>query len=187
MRPVWRLRCRISEPGGQARKSVVPSPTRRSNCRAKSRSFAPGAPNRRLGTRNEEALTTNGAGAIVGKCQKQEDCAFAQAPKKSGADGDRTRNLGIANAALSQLSYSPCKDLHQIHRFDYGRFDLIVFRPTHSFFCWISLTRILMFRRHSSLYLAHCTRLLGPVNLPYCKPVHLGFHNTTQPPRRTIR
>jgi hypothetical protein len=25
----------------------------------------------------------------------------------SGADGDRTRNLSIANAALSQLSYGP--------------------------------------------------------------------------------
>src|SRR5262245_58530088 len=28
-------------------------------------------------------------------------------PLTSGADGDRTRNLSIANAALSQLSYGP--------------------------------------------------------------------------------
>lgn len=27
--------------------------------------------------------------------------------EESGADGDRTRNLSIANAALSQLSYGP--------------------------------------------------------------------------------
>jgi hypothetical protein len=28
----------------------------------------------------------------------------------SGAEGDRTPNLRIANAALSQLSYGPCED-----------------------------------------------------------------------------
>ncbi len=31
-------------------------------------------------------------------------------PKMSGAEGDRTPNLSIANAALSQLSYGPIFD-----------------------------------------------------------------------------
>lgn len=31
--------------------------------------------------------------------------------KSGGDDGDRTRDLGIANAALSQLSYVPSNEL----------------------------------------------------------------------------
>src|SRR5207247_1283283 len=33
---------------------------------------------------------------------------FATTKGKIGAEGDRTPNLSIANAALSQLSYGPC-------------------------------------------------------------------------------
>ncbi len=37
----------------------------------------------------------------------QDARAFREASKASGAEEDRTPNLGIANAALSQLSYRP--------------------------------------------------------------------------------
>ena len=36
--------------------------------------------------------------------------AFREASAASGAEEDRTPNLGIANAALSQLSYRPSRD-----------------------------------------------------------------------------
>jgi hypothetical protein len=36
-------------------------------------------------------------------------CPFVNQALKSGAEGDRTPNLSIANAALSQLSYGPAR------------------------------------------------------------------------------
>jgi hypothetical protein len=47
------------------------------------------------------------------------------APKKNqgktiGADGDRTRNLRIANAALSQLSYGPSSTVYRTRKVQQG-------------------------------------------------------------------
>jgi hypothetical protein len=45
-------------------------------------------------------------------CRPRKTCAQAQLKEANGAEGDRTLNLRIANAALSQLSYRPSWFIH---------------------------------------------------------------------------
>ncbi len=44
-----------------------------------------------------------------GRCKKKGPAVFSGKPRdvRGGGDGDRTHDLGVANAALSQLSYAP--------------------------------------------------------------------------------
>ena len=61
-------------------------------------------PGRRRQARTAQVTVAARTGAALAQ---QKRPAVSRKPDESGADGDRTRNLSIANAALSQLSYGP--------------------------------------------------------------------------------
>ena len=58
--------------------------------------------------------TVNPCQAITARIQKQICNRYRYLLKRSGDEGDRTPDLGIANAALSHLSYIPTRDRFHI-------------------------------------------------------------------------